>query len=136
MTVELNHTIVAARDKRAAAEHVAGILGLTVHPQYGPFMPVETSNGVLLDFRDTPENEIHPQHYAFLVSEDDFDAIMVRIQAASIVFYADPGHQQPNEINHRDGGRGAYFADLDGHNLEIITRPYGSGPESGAPPAG
>jgi catechol 2,3-dioxygenase-like lactoylglutathione lyase family enzyme len=125
MPVELNHTIVAARDKRASAEFLATILGLEVGPQFGPFLPVETSNGVTLDFRDS--DRVTPQHYAFLVSEEDFDAIFGRIQQAGIAYYADPGHSQAGRINHRDGGRGAYFADPDGHNLEIITRPYGSG---------
>src|SRR5262245_40472133 len=124
MAVELNHTIVAARDKRASAEFLATILGLDVGPQYGPFLPVETSNGVTLDFATTPADRIASQHYAFLVSEGDFDAIFGRIQDAGITYYADPHHRQPGEINHHDGGRGAYFSDPDGHNLEIITRPY------------
>ncbi len=127
MSVQLNHTIVAARDKQAAATFLAMILGLEVSAQYGPFLPVETSNGVLLDFMDSKEDPIPSQHYAFLVSEDDFDAILARIQQAEIPYYADPGHHQPAEINHRDGGRGAYFEDPNGHNLEILTRPYGSG---------
>lgn len=127
MAVELNHTIVAARDKRAAAEFLARILGLTVGPPFGPFLPVETSNGVTLDFVDTDADPIASQHYAFLVSEEDFDAIFARIQQAGIAYYADPGHRRVGQINHNDGGRGAYFADPNGHNLEILTRPYGSG---------
>lgn len=127
MPIDLNHTIVAARDKRAAAEFLADILGLEVGPQYGPFLPVETSNGVTLDFADSDSAQITSQHYAFLVSEEEFDAIMARIQQAGITFYADPGHRRAGEINRNDGGRGAYFADPNGHNLEIITRPYGSG---------
>jgi catechol 2,3-dioxygenase-like lactoylglutathione lyase family enzyme len=126
MSVELNHTIVASRDKREAAEFVARILGLEVGAPFGPFLPVETSNGVTLDFADRG-GQIVPQHYAFLVSEADFDAIMGRIEQAGVTFYADPGHRQAGQINHNDGGRGAYFADPNGHNLEIITRPYGSG---------
>jgi catechol 2,3-dioxygenase-like lactoylglutathione lyase family enzyme len=127
MAVELNHTIVASRDKRTAADFVAGILGLEVGPQFGPFLPVETSNGVTLDFMDSGDAEIAPQHYAFLVSEADFDEIFGRIQQAGIPYYADPAHEQPGQINRNDGGRGAYFDDPNGHNLEIITRPYGSG---------
>jgi catechol 2,3-dioxygenase-like lactoylglutathione lyase family enzyme len=126
MSVQLNHTIVAARDKRAAAEFLATILGLEVGAPYGPFLPVETSNGVTLDFMDRDAGEITSQHYAFLVSEEDFDAIFARIQQAGVAFYADPGHQEPGRINHHDGGRGTYFEDPNGHNLEIITRPYGS----------
>jgi catechol 2,3-dioxygenase-like lactoylglutathione lyase family enzyme len=127
MPVELNHTIVAARDKKVAAEFMATILGLRVGAQWGPFLPVETSNGVTLDFVDSNADPITSQHYAFLVSEQEFDEIFGRIQRAGITYYADPRHRQPGQINHNDGGRGAYFADPNGHNLEIITRPYGSG---------
>ena len=127
MAVELNHTIVQARDKQASAEFLAGILGLRVGAPFGPFIPVETGNGVTLDFRDSGGAEIASQHYAFLVSEEDFDAIFERIRQAGITYYADPGHHRAGQINHNDGGRGLYFDDPDGHNLEIITRPYGSG---------
>ena len=127
MTIQLNHTIVAARDKQAAAQFLADILGLNVAEPFGPFVPVQTANGVTLDFADA-SGPITPQHYAFLVSEDEFDAIFARIQRADIAYYADPGHRHAGQINHNDGGRGAYFADPNGHNLEIITRPYGGGP--------
>ena len=127
MAVELNHTIVAARDRQASAEFLAGVLGLQVGAPYGPFIPVETGNGVTLDFADSDFAEITPQHYAFLVSEADFDAIFARIQERGLPYFADPFHRQPGSINHNDGGRGAYFDDPNGHNLEIITRPYGRG---------
>lgn len=126
MPVELNHTIVLARDPRATAEFFASILGLEVGAPLGPFTPVETSNGVTLDFAES-SGQIASQHYAFLVSEEEFDAIFERIQQAGLDYWADPHHQQPARINHHDGGRGAYFEDPNGHNLEIITRPYGSG---------
>ncbi|PSL04628.1 glyoxalase/bleomycin resistance protein/dioxygenase superfamily protein [Haloactinopolyspora alba] len=126
MSIELNHTIVAAHDKKVSAEFFAAILGLRVGAPYGPFLPVETSNSVTLDFVDT-DAEITSQHYAFLVSEAEFDAIFARIEEAGITHYADPGHREPGRINHNDGGRGTYFDDPNGHNLEIITRPYGSG---------
>jgi catechol 2,3-dioxygenase-like lactoylglutathione lyase family enzyme len=129
MPIELNHTIVAAKDKRAAAQFFADVLGLTVGDPYGPFLPVETSNGVTLDFMDHGAGQVTSQHYAFLVSESEFDEIMGRITQAGITYYADPGHHRTGEINHNDGGRGAYFEDPNGHNLEIITRPYGSGIE-------
>lgn len=127
MSVQLNHTIVTARDKKASAEFLATILGLEVGAPYGPFLPVETGNGVALDFMDSGGDEIPSQHYAFLVSEEEFDSIFDRIQEAGITYFADPGHRQPGRINRNDGGRGTYFDDPDGHNLEIITRPYGSG---------
>ncbi|WP_405618443.1 VOC family protein [Streptomyces sp. NBC_00076] len=126
MTVQLNHTIVAAHDKHASARFLADILGLDVSPQYGPFIPVQIPNGVTLDYVDTPD-PITPQHYAFLVSEPDFDTILDRVQQAGLTHWADPFHHRAGEINHNDGGRGTYFDDPNGHNLEILTRPYGSG---------
>ena len=124
MTVQLNHTIVSARDARASAEFLAEILGLAAPTRFGPFMIVQTGNDVSLDYLDT-DDEIHSQHYAFLVSEDEFDEIFGRIQTWELPYWADPGQRRPGEINHNDGGRGAYFPDPDGHLLEIITRPYG-----------
>ncbi|MEV0218036.1 VOC family protein [Streptomyces sp. NPDC050704] len=126
MTVELNHTIVAAHDKKASAHFFADILGLEVSPQYGPFIPVPIPNGVTLDYMDAT-GSIPPQHYAFLVSESDFDTIFARIRDAGLTYWADPGHRRANEINTNDGGRGTYFEDPNGHSLEILTRPYGSG---------
>lgn len=126
MTVELNHTIVAARDKRAAATFLADLLGLPAPAPFGPFYVVPLGNGVSLDFMDT-SGDIRPQHYAFLVSEAEFDAIFGRIQAQNLPYWADPFHHLPGEINTRDGGRGVYFDDPDGHILELLTRPYGSG---------
>jgi catechol 2,3-dioxygenase-like lactoylglutathione lyase family enzyme len=124
MSVELNHTIVAARDSEASATFLAEILDLPAPRPFGPFMVVEVANGVSLDFMDTDE-EITPQHYAFLVSEAEFDEIFGRIRAWSLPHWADPARRRPGEINHNDGGRGVYFPDPDGHFLEIITRPYG-----------
>lgn len=126
MTAELNHTIVAAHDRQASAAFLAEMLGLPAPTRFGPFAVVTLANGVSLDFADA-DGEITPQHYAFLVSEDDFDVIFGRIQARGIDYWADPGRRRPGEINHNDGGRGVYFPDPDGHLLEIITRPYGSG---------
>jgi hypothetical protein len=124
MSVELNHTIVAARDSEASATFLAEILDLPAPRPFGPFMVVEVANGVSLDFMDTDE-EITPQHYAFLVSEAEFDEIFGRIRAWSLPHWADPARRRPGEINHNDGGRGVYFPDPDGHFLGIITRPYG-----------
>ncbi|MDI9831539.1 MULTISPECIES: VOC family protein [unclassified Streptomyces] len=126
MTVRLDHTIVAAHDQQASARFLADILGLEVGPRYGPFVPVAIPNGVTLDFLDSP-GTVTPQHYAFLVSDDEFDAIFGRIQRAGLTYWADPQHRRPGEINRNDGGRGAYFEDPDGHNLEILTVPYGGG---------
>lgn len=127
MPVELNHTIVAARDKRVSAAFLAEILGLAEAKPYGPFLVVAVDNGVSLDFADWDgDGEITRQHYAFLVSEPEFDEIFGRIRARNLDYWADPHHDVPGEINTRDGGRGCYFDDPDRHVLEILTRPYGS----------
>lgn len=126
MGVQLNHTIVAAGDRRSSAAFLADLLGLEAPKPFGPFIVVELANGVNLDFADA-DGEIAPQHYAFLVSEAEFDEIFGRIQARALAYWADPHGRRPGEINHNDGGRGVYFPDPDGHILEIITRPYGSG---------
>jgi hypothetical protein len=126
MAVQLNHTIVAARDKSVSATYLAEMLGLAEPAPWGPFMGVEADNGVALDFIDAGDS-ITPQHYAFLVSEDDFDAIFGRIRERGLTYWADPHKNQPGEINTNDGGRGVYWDDPNGHLLEIITRPYGSG---------
>ena len=126
MPAQLNHTIVAARDQERSARFLSEILGLPEPTHYGPFTIVEADNGVSLDFIDT-EGEITPQHYAFLVSESEFDTIFDRIQQRGLAHWADPARSEPGQINTRDGGRGVYFEDPDGHYLEILTRPYGSG---------
>ena len=129
MAVQLNHTIVPSRDKRVAATFLAEILGLAEPKSFGPFLAVAVANDVTLDFADWDgggKGEIPRQHYAFLVGEAEFDEIFGRIQARNLDYWADPHHDLPGEINRRDGGRGCYFDDPDGHILEILTRPYGS----------
>ncbi|EPH44005.1 VOC family protein [Streptomyces aurantiacus] len=126
MTIELNHTIVAATDKKASAQFLADILGLEVAPQYGPFIPVAIPNGVTLDYFEGDGGPIVPQHYAFLVSDEEFDAIFGRIKERGLTYWADPYHKLENQINTNDGGRGVYWDDPDGHKLEIITKPYGA----------
>lgn len=127
MSVDLNHTIVHARDKREAAEFFCAILGLPDPVPYGPFLVVQCDNGVSLDFADDHQPDFKPAHYAFLVSEAEFDEIWARIRERGLPYWADPFHRQPQQINHNDGGRGVYWDDPNGHALEIITRPYGSG---------
>jgi hypothetical protein len=126
MGIQLNHTIVQAHDKHASAEFLAEILGLPSPKPFGPFMVVEADNDVTLDFMETA-GEVVTQHYAFLVTEDEFDTIFGRIRERGLPYWADPAHREPGRINDRDGGRGVYFDDPNGHNLEILTRPYGSG---------
>jgi catechol 2,3-dioxygenase-like lactoylglutathione lyase family enzyme len=127
VSVSLNHTIVNARDKEATARHLTSLLGLPEHTTYGPFAVVELGNGVSLDIADD-QGTPHPQHYAFLVSEEDFDAIQGRIVASGTTFWADPDRRHEGVINHKDGGRGLYWLDPDGHVLEILTVPYGGWP--------
>jgi catechol 2,3-dioxygenase-like lactoylglutathione lyase family enzyme len=124
MSVQLNHTIVHARDKRETARFLTEVLGLPEPVPYGPFLEVKVANGVSLDVADD-DGTPHPQHYAFLVSEEEFDEIHGRIQGRGLPYWADPFHRHPGEINHEDGGRGLYWDDPDGHVLEILTVPYG-----------
>jgi catechol 2,3-dioxygenase-like lactoylglutathione lyase family enzyme len=126
MPAQLNHTIVAAGDAKVSAAFLAEVLGLPDPTPYGPFLVVQAGNGVSLDFMET-DDEIHRQHYAFLVSETEFDEIFGRIRERGVDYWADPMRSRAGVINHHDGGRGVYFPDPSGHSLEIITRPYGSG---------
>ncbi len=128
MTISFNHPIVASRDKRESAEFLAELFGLPDPTPFGRFMIVALAHGASLDYADVPEGEeIRRQHYAFLVSEDDFDAIYGKIKSRGLQHWADPRQDRPGEINHNDGGRGVYFPDPSGHAMEILTRPYGSG---------
>ena len=127
MSVQLNHTIVRVRDKHEAAEFFADILGLPPATPYGPFLVLNTANSVSLDFADDHGAPV-PIHYAFLVTEDEFDEIFARIRSRGLDYWADPSHRRPGQINTDDGGRGLYWDDPNGHILEIITRPYGSEP--------
>ena len=124
MAVKLNHTIVAARDKEESARFVSEILGVADPVPFGPFLVVQVDNDVSLDFADE-HGPVHPQHYAFLVSESEFDEIFGRIRERGLTYWADPGRGREGEYNTNDGGRGVYWEDPSGHFLEIITRPYG-----------
>lgn len=126
MPVELNHTIVYCHDKTASAGFLAEVLGLPAPSSFGPFAVVEVANGVSLDFL---EGEVHPQHYAFLVGESEFDAIHQRLLAKGQPYWADPALSLFQQINTKDGGRGLYWEDPDGHVLEILTVPYGGWPD-------
>jgi catechol 2,3-dioxygenase-like lactoylglutathione lyase family enzyme len=128
MAITFNHTIVAARDRRESADFFTEVFGLPAAAEFGPFLVVALNHGASLDYAKAPDDqEIHAQHYAFLVSEEEFDAIYGRIQSRGLQHWADPRGARPGEINRNDGGRGVYFQDPSGHYLEIITRPYGSG---------
>lgn len=128
MAISFNHTIVHSTDRSAAATFFTELFDLPPAREFGHFLAVELNHGVSLDFAQMPEGTaVVPQHYAFLVSEDEFTAIYGRIVERGLQHWADPRAQHPGEINHNDGGRGVYFQDPSGHYLEIITKPYGSG---------
>jgi catechol 2,3-dioxygenase-like lactoylglutathione lyase family enzyme len=126
VAIRLNHTIVAAQDKESGAKFLSEILGLPSPTMVGPFAVVRVSDDTSLDYIDA-DREITSQHYAFLVDESEFDEIFERIRERRLTYWADPGRHERDQINTWDGGRGVYFDDPNGHLLEIITRPYGSG---------
>jgi len=126
MSVQLNRTIVSCRDQERSAAFLSEILGLPPATRFARFLVVQADNGVSLDFAET-SGLITAQHYAFLVSEQEFDQAFNRIRERELPYWADPARTQRQAINRRDGGRGLYFEDPDGHLLEILTRPYGSG---------
>jgi catechol 2,3-dioxygenase-like lactoylglutathione lyase family enzyme len=126
MAVQFNHTIVSVPDKQVSATFLAEILGLPAPRPFGPFLVVDLNNEVELAFMDA-DGHTRPQHYAFLVSEQEFDEILGRVRARGLPYWADPHRRRPDEFNTDDGGRGVYWDEPGGHFLEIITRPYGSG---------
>lgn len=126
MSVQLNHTIVWCSNKQKSATFYTDILGLPQATVFGPFLVVALSNGVSLDFHEK-DGAIALQHYAFLIGEDDFDQVFGRIRERGLKYWADPGKQRPGEIDRDDGGRRIYFDDPNGHLLEVMTHPYGSG---------
>lgn len=120
MAIELNHTIVPAHNKVASAKFFASIFGLPFEEKMvSYFAPVRVNDTLTLDFADSDRIEIH--HYAFKVSEEDFDAIFTRIQKEGIAYGSGPFSREDGKINHRGGGRGVYFCDPNGHVLELLT---------------
>jgi len=129
MAIELNHTIVHSKDPRAAAEFLTELFELPPPEPFGPFFSVPLSNGVTLDYlagEISEDDEIQLQHYAFLVSDEEFERIFGRINERGLSYWADPGRKEEGRINTHWGGRGVYFMDPSGHLLEIITKPYGN----------
>lgn len=120
MAIELNHTIVPAHDPKASAQFLASILGLPVDPPLAHFTPVTLNNGVSLDYDHA--DDVHVNHYAFQLSDEEFEAAFGRIKDAGIPYYADPGCRQAGQTYaSKNGRRGAYFRDPDGHLMEILT---------------
>lgn len=129
MPVAFNHTIVHAHDAQETATFFSEIMGLPAPRPFGPFLAVPVEHGATFDFAQVDDHEqVHPQHYAFLVTEVDFDQIYGRIVQRGIEHYPDPDGVRTNAINHRDGGRGVYWRDPSGHFLEMLTVPYGGWP--------
>ena len=120
---ELNHTIVWCSDKHRSADFLTDILGLPRARTFFHFQVVDLKNGVSLDYYQK-EGPVARQHYAFLVSDEEFDAGFERIQSRGLTYWADPARTMPGQINHHFGGRGVYFFDPDEHLLELITKPY------------
>jgi catechol 2,3-dioxygenase-like lactoylglutathione lyase family enzyme len=125
VTVKLNHTIVHSKDPKAAAAFFSEVFGLPPAVPFGPFLGIQVANEVTLDFLAADGMEVQMQHYAFLVSEAEFDQIFERLRSRGADYWADPGQRQKGQINRHYGGRGVYFQDPSGHLLEIITTPYG-----------
>jgi catechol 2,3-dioxygenase-like lactoylglutathione lyase family enzyme len=131
MAIELNHTVVPARDKVASAKFFARIFGLPFEEDaVAYFAPVRVSESLTMDFADSTQwisdfansSRMAVHHYAFKVSEEDFDAIFGRIKAEGIAYGSGPPNPIDDmRINHRGGGRGVYFRDPDGHILELLT---------------
>jgi catechol 2,3-dioxygenase-like lactoylglutathione lyase family enzyme len=122
----LNHHIVAAHDHEKTSVFFSDVLGLEEPVAFGPFAVLKVSEDVTLDFIDA-DGDIAPLHYAFLVTEEEFDDVFGRICNRQLPYWSDPYKAHPGKINYWDDGRGVYFPDPNGHLLEIITRPYGSG---------
>lgn len=121
MAITLDHTIVPARDKAASAKYFADLFGLPCGAPMGPFAPVQVNPSLTFDFDDRrPPFEVH--HYAFHVTDEEFDAIFGRIRAGGLVYGSDPYAQENMRVREFNGGRTVYFKDLDGHLLEIRTR--------------
>ena len=125
MNISLNHTIIFSKDKNRSATFLTDLLGLPAAVPWGPFLTVPLANGGHVEFAE-PGIEVQPQHYAFLVTEEEFDGIYRRILDAGLEHWADPRATQPGSFNTNHGGRGVYFRDPAGHGMEVLTRPYGS----------
>lgn len=123
MTIRLDHTIVPARDKAAAAQFFAEIFGLVVKPGVGYFAQVQVNESLTLDFADEPEASLRSHHLAFHVSDAEFEAIWERLRTRRHPFGSGPGQRSNGLLYDRRGGRGLYFEDPNGHVLEIMTIP-------------
>ena len=131
MPVAFNHTIAPARDRVESAAFFSEIMGLDAPFEFGPFMCVEIAHDASIDFIQST-GDLVPQHYAFLVSEEEFDAIFGRILERGLDYWGDPHGGEYKQINHHWGGRGVYWRDPSDNMLEIITVPYGGWRDRGS----
>lgn len=122
MPLYLDHTIVPAHDKEASARFIARLFGLEYKGPWGHFAPVKVNDTLSMDFDNREQFERH--HYAFLASDEEFDAILQRVKDEGVAFGSGPGSQDDGEINHLHQGRGFYFRDANGHSWEVITHTY------------
>jgi len=122
MAITLNHTIVPARDKEAAARFFADLFGLAFDGKSDHFAPVRINDMLTLLFSDE-DSHFESHHYAFHVSDAEFDAILGRIREKGLVHGSAPWSLDDGRFNDWNGGRGVYFKDLDGHILELMTVP-------------
>lgn len=122
MEITLNHTIVPSHDNISSAKYYENIFGFELVKMWGNFAVVKVNQTFTLDFMN--ESDFSSQHYAFKVSDDQFDQIFGRIKSESITFGSGPFSFGDGKINHNDGGRGLYFKDPNGHLLEILTKDY------------
>lgn len=125
MPIRFDHTIIPAADKQLSARFLTDLLGLPEAVPGGYFLTVTLDDGTTLQYAE-PGVEFPGQHFAFLVSEEDFDAALLRLLDAGVEYAADPQWSRPGEFNTNHGGRGLYFNDPSGHHFEILTQPYGS----------
>ncbi len=121
MAITLNHTIVPSRDKERSAAFFARIMGLPEPGRAGHFVQVRVNGDLALDYDNREQFE--PHHYAFVVNDQEFDDISGRLKREEVKYGSGPGSPEDGRINTRRGGRGFYFPDLDGHLLEVMTRP-------------
>ena len=128
MTIELDHVLVPSHDRFAAAELLAGLLGVPwSETGVGPFCPVFVNDGLTLDF-DQSEGEFPVQHYCFRVSQVEFDAILGRIRDAGIAYRSQPHGPMDLQVNTQHGGSIVYWNEPDGHVWELLTVSYARQP--------
>ena len=122
--IGFDHHIWPSTDRERTARFLTETLGLPPAREEGPFLAVDLANDVAVYVAGW-DSEVRPQHYAFLMDEDDLDGVLTRVVASGADYWADPEGERPRSINHDDGGRGFYFRDPDGHLLEVLTVRYG-----------